>query len=33
MFDLKMELVGEAGDLSTMLAQAPGSHTETLLVD
>jgi hypothetical protein len=33
MFDLKMELVGEAGNLSTMLAQAPGSHTETLLVD
>jgi len=32
-FNLKMELVGEAGDLFTILAQAPVSHTEMLLMN
>jgi DNA-binding NarL/FixJ family response regulator len=31
--DLKMEVVGEADDWSTTLAQAPGSRADMLLVD
>ena len=31
--DLNMEVVGEAADWETTLAQAPGSHTEMLLID
>jgi len=31
--DLKMEVVGEAGDWPSTLAQAPVSHTEMLVVD
>ena len=33
LLDLKMEVVGEAGDWSTTLAQAPVSRTDMLLVD
>jgi DNA-binding NarL/FixJ family response regulator len=33
LLDLKMEVVGEAADWSTTLAQAPISQTELLLVD
>jgi DNA-binding NarL/FixJ family response regulator len=33
LFDLKMEVVGEAADWSTTLAQAPLSQTDMLLVD
>jgi DNA-binding NarL/FixJ family response regulator len=33
LLDLKMEVVGEAADWSTTLAQAPGSRTDMLLVD
>ena len=33
LLDLKMEVVGEAVDWSTTLAQAPGLRTELLLVD
>jgi DNA-binding NarL/FixJ family response regulator len=33
LLDLKMEVVGEAADWSTTLAQAPTSHTDMLLVD
>ncbi len=33
LLDLKMEVVGEAADWSTTLAQAPGSRTDLLLVD
>jgi two-component system, NarL family, response regulator LiaR len=33
LLDLKMEIVGEAADWSTTLAQAPISRTDMLLVD
>ena len=33
LLDLKMEVVGEAADWSTTLAQAPINHTDMLLVD
>jgi DNA-binding NarL/FixJ family response regulator len=33
LLDLKMEVVGEAADWSSTLAQAPVSHTDMLLVD
>jgi DNA-binding NarL/FixJ family response regulator len=33
LLDLKMEVVGEAADWSTLLAQAPSSGTDMLLVD
>ncbi len=33
LLDLKMEVVGEAADWSTTLAQAPVSRTDMLLVD
>ncbi len=33
LLDLKMEVVGESGDWSTTLAQAPLSRTDMLLVD
>jgi len=33
LLDLNMEVVGEAADWATTLAQAPVSHTEMLLVD
>ena len=33
LLDLKMEVVGEAADWPTTLAQAPISHTDMLLVD
>lgn len=33
LLDLKMEVVGEAADWPTTLAQAPVSHTDMLLVD
>ncbi len=33
LIDLKMEVVGEAGDWSTTLAQAPDRQTEMLVVD
>jgi DNA-binding NarL/FixJ family response regulator len=33
LLDLKMEVVGEAADWSTMLAQAPLTRTDMLLVD
>jgi DNA-binding NarL/FixJ family response regulator len=33
LLDLKMEVVGEAADWATTLAQAPISHTDMLLVD
>ena len=33
LLDLKMEVVGEAADWSTTLAQAPVSRTDILLVD
>jgi two-component system, NarL family, nitrate/nitrite response regulator NarL len=33
LLDLKMEVVGEAGDWATTLAQAPVSHTDMLLID
>ena len=33
LLDLKMEVVGEAADWSTTLAQAPVSHLDMLLVD
>ena len=33
LMDLKMDLVGEAGDWATTLAQAPLSRTEMLLID
>jgi DNA-binding NarL/FixJ family response regulator len=33
LFDLKMEVVGEAADWATTLAQAPISRTDMLLID
>ena len=33
LLDLKMEVVGEAADWYTALAQAPVSHTDMLLID
>ena len=33
LLDIKMEVVGEAADWSTTLAQAPGSRMDMLLVD
>ena len=33
LLDLKMEVVGEAADWATTLAQAPTSHSDMLLVD
>lgn len=33
LLDLKMEVVGEAADWTTTLAQAPNSHMDMLLVD
>jgi DNA-binding NarL/FixJ family response regulator len=33
LLDLQMEVVGEAGDWSTTLAQAPVRHTDLLLID
>jgi DNA-binding NarL/FixJ family response regulator len=33
LLDLKMEVVGEAGDWSTTLANAPATHLDMLLVD
>lgn len=33
LLDLKMEVVGEAADWSTTLAQAPISHADMLLID
>lgn len=33
LLDLKMEVVGEAADWATTLAQAPISHTDMLLID
>jgi len=33
LLDLKMEVIGEAADWSTALAQIPVSHTDMLLVD
>ena len=33
LLDLKMEVVGEAGDWATTLAQAPTSHSDMLLID
>ena len=33
LLDLKMEVVGEAADWSTTLAQVPGDRTDMLLVD
>ena len=33
LLDLKMEVVGEAADWSTALAQAPISRTDMLLID
>ena len=33
LLDLKMEVIGEAADWPTMLAQVPVNHTDMLLVD
>jgi DNA-binding NarL/FixJ family response regulator len=33
LLDLKMEVVGEAADWATTLAQAPVNHTDMLLID
>jgi DNA-binding NarL/FixJ family response regulator len=33
LYDMKMEVVGEAADWATTLANAPGTHLDMLLVD